>query len=144
MTGFVRDFRQALRLPLEKWPYLARAVVELAIARTRLHADHSHHLRDAKATRPTPHDALTPAQSDLVDQVAYAIPRIAQRLPWRSDCLIQALAGERWLRRSGVLAQVVIGVNRDGPAPLEAHAWLKAGDRVVTGGGIAAFAPLTE
>ena len=38
---------------------------------------------------------LTNEQERLVEQVAFAIPRVAKRVPWRADCLVQALAGER-------------------------------------------------
>lgn len=143
--GVVGDVRRALGLPRESWLSLGRAMIELAVARMRLGADHSRHLVNAKATRrvllPAP---LTSEQARLVDQVAFAIPRIAQRVPWRADCLIQALAGERWLRRRGICAQVVIGVKKGGLVPLDAHAWLEAGDRIVTGGDVASFKPLAD
>lgn len=142
--GAMRDVRRALRLPRGSWPPLGRAVLELAVARMRLEADHSRHLLNAKLARRSPPVALTSDQARLVDQVAFAIPRIAQRLPWRADCLVQALAGERWLRRRGVTAQIIIGVNKDGLAPLDAHAWLEAGGRIVTGGDIAAYSPLAD
>ena len=138
----IRDVRRALDLPRESWPSLGRAIIELAIARMRLGADHSDHLANAKATRRVLPVPLTRDQKRLIDRVAFAIPRVAQRVPWRADCLIQALAGERWLRRRGICTQVVIGVKTGGPVPLDAHAWLEAGDRIVTGGEIAAFQPL--
>ena len=142
--GVMRDASRALRLPRGSWRTLGRAMVELALARIRLGADHSGHFREARATRRSPSSALTNDQALLVDQVAFAIPRVAHRMPWRADCLVQALAGERWLRRRGVSAHIVIGVHQTGPAPLDAHAWLKAGDRIVTGGDVSTFIPLAD
>ena len=140
----LRGVRRALRLPRGSWRSLGRAVVELAAARCRLGADHSRHLRNAKADRRSPPAALTGDQARLVDQIAFSIPLAARRVPWRADCLIQALAGEHWLRRRGIASQIVIGVKNDGPAPLDAHAWLEAGDRIVIGGEIAAYIPLAD
>lgn len=142
--GAVRDARRAFQLPRGSWRLLGRAIVELALARVRLGADHSEHLLKSKTARRAPMAPLTGDEAHLVEQVAFAIPRAAQRVPWRADCLVQALAGERWLRRRGIAAQVVIGVRKDGSVPLDAHAWLEAGGHVVTGGEIAAFVPLAD
>jgi hypothetical protein len=84
--------------------------------------------------------ALTAGQRNLVERVAYAIPRVGARVPWRSDCLVQALAARHWLAREGVASNLTIGVRNEGG--FAAHAWLKVGDEVVTGGPIADFAPL--
>ncbi len=140
----VRDARRALRLPRERWRHFGRAVIELALARLRLGADHKEHLLNAKTSRRAPIARLSSAQAQLVEQVAFAIPRVAHRVPWRADCLVQALAGERWLRRRGVAAQIVIGVRKDDLGALDAHAWLEAGGHVVTGGDIAPFVPLAD
>ena len=140
----VRSVLRALQLPRDSWRPLGRAVVELALARLRLRADHKDHLLNARTVRRSPPAALAADQARLVDQVAFAIPRIAQRVPWRADCLVQALAGERWLRAHGIAAQIVIGVRKNGAAPLDAHAWLEAGGRVVTGGDVSTFTPLAD
>ena len=140
----MRNARRSLRLARGRWRSLGRAMGELVIARVRLRTDHSHLLLNAKPTRRAPRVPLTSDQERLVDQVAFAIPRVSPRIPWRADCLVQALAAERWLRHCGIASQVVIGVKVDGPASLDAHAWLEAGGRIVTGGDIAAFVPLAD
>lgn len=83
-------------------------------------------------------------QLELVDRVAFAIPRAARRVPFRSDCLIQALAARRWLHRRGIAARVTIGVKPHGTGRLDAHAWLEAGGRIVTGGDIADYSPFAS
>ena len=118
---------------------LATAGVELAIARVRLGSRHARALIAA----PTVEAAqLDPGQAALVERVAYLIPRVAARVPWRADCQVQAIAAERWLARHGVATTLTLGVPRDKPADFEAHAWLSAGTRIVTGGDISGYVPL--
>jgi len=116
-------------------------VFELGLARLRLDS------RSARAMIAAPADPdhhLTPNQAALVERVAFAIPRVAVRLPWRADCLVQALAARRWLGRHGVATSLTLGVLRDKPADFEAHAWLTAGDHIVTGGDISGYLPLAR
>lgn len=92
--------------------------------------------------RPVGRTRRDPASAeDLVARVAVAIPRAATRLPWRADCWIQALAAQAWLARAGIGSDLYIGTrqNRGG---FEAHAWLRSGDRVVTGGDGAGYVPV--
>lgn len=87
---------------------------------------------------------LDDQQAALVDRVAYVIPRVAARLPWRADCLVQALAAERWLARAGIATMLTLGVPRAKRPEFEAHAWLSAGDRIVTGGDVRGYVPLVK
>jgi len=43
----------------------------------------------------------------------------------QATCLRQALVLHGWLRRRGLKPEIVIGVRRDGEAPLDAHAWVE-------------------
>ena len=113
---------------------LGRATIELAIARVRLGA-----MQDGAAVSLK---ALSPEGEALVERVAYAIPRVAARVPWRADCLVQAMAAQRWLASSGVDSTIHFGVPREKPPQFEAHAWLTAGHRLVTGGDISGYVPL--
>jgi hypothetical protein len=67
---------------------------------------------------------------------------MAARVPWRSDCLVQATAAQRWLDRHQIPTQLHIGVRKDHAAGFEAHAWLCHGALIVTGGDISGFVPL--
>ena len=58
-----------------------------------------------------------------------------RHLPGAGTCLTQALAAEVLLRRQGYPSLLHIGVLRGEEGQLEAHAWLKSGDKVVIGGG---------
>ncbi len=76
--------------------------------------------------------------------VARRLQRVAAHMPWRTTCLVQAIAGAIMLRRRGIETIIRFGVNRaDGG--LSAHAWLLVGDTIVLGGEIAPeFSPLAD
>jgi hypothetical protein len=84
--------------------------------------------------------SLSERQRALVERVAYTLPVMGLRTPWRSDCLVQALAGRHWLARAGIAADIRLGVRTE--ADFGAHAWLKVGERVVTGGDVSTYAEL--
>lgn len=116
-----------------------RAVLELGLARLRLKRHRPRVERTNRTTAP-----LDDRQSALVERVAFVVPRVAARLPWRADCLVQALAAQRWLNREGIATQMTLGVPREKPTTFEAHAWLSAGDRIVTGGDVSGYVPLVK
>jgi Transglutaminase-like superfamily len=132
--------RRAAGLSLLDWRYLAIAVRELLIARTR------------HATQPTGkillqlQEARRPPKkvaNGTVDvaRLSWAIAVAAARVPWRSDCLLKAMAADRWLRRHHLQPQFYLGVQRSG-AGLAAHALLRFGDVTVTGDTVEAFTML--
>lgn len=79
-----------------------------------------------------------PSPSKLA-RIAYVIPRLSDKLPWRSDCLIQAIAAQNWLSASGIPSEIQIGVENPKEGPFAAHAWLVYGESVVTGGDISQY-----
>lgn len=118
---------------------LPRAAFELGLARLKLNRHRPKVLPPGAGMTP-----LDVRQSALVGRVAYVIPRVAARLPWRADCLVQALAAERWLAREGVVTTLKLGVSEDKRPDFEAHAWLCAGDRIVTGGDVSHHVPFEK
>lgn len=66
--------------------------------------------------------------------VAWAISVASRRTPWQSNCLAQALAGQIMLRRRGIASTLYLGVMKEGPNMLVAHAWLSSQAMIVTGG----------
>ena len=78
--------------------------------------------------------AETPALAEAhpaSGRVAWATAAAARRVPWRSECLEQAIAAKAMLRRRGIASTLYLGMARD---PVMAHAWLRVGDLNVTGG----------
>jgi hypothetical protein len=78
---------------------------------------------------------LTPAQQLLSREVEWAIAAASRRLRPRPTCLMEAVAAQALLRRRGVASTVYLGVapaRADG-RQINAHAWLRCGERIVTG-----------
>ncbi len=116
------------RLDLRTVVDLLRASRELAVARWRLVS-----LAPGSLAMPVDPKINAPAGTDDVDRIIWAVRAMGARVPWRSDCLVQALAAQRWLRRRGIGSAIHLGV-RSAPSAIDAHAWLKVGDEVVLGG----------
>ena len=79
----------------------------------------------------------------IVPRVARAIPAAAGIVPWRADCLVQALAARNWLAGKGIRGTIVLGVHRD-VSGIEPHAWLRVDETVVTGGRIDRYTVLLD
>lgn len=141
----MRDLQRVACLGPLGWYDLVRASVELALARrligARTASDLLHNAHGGGSSGSL--DSLSAGQLRLVSRVAFAVPRVAVRVPWRADCLVQALAAQRWLRRKAIPTTLHVGVHKESPAEFEAHAWLMQGDTIVTGGDIKRFTPLS-
>lgn len=137
----VRDTRQVLGLSPSTWLDLFRATLELALARYRLGAEHPKQLlqRARQFSQPT---QTHPQTNAIAARVAFAIPRVAARLPWRSDCFIQAMAAQRWLQSKGIPSALMIGTRKDEEGGFQAHAWLTCDDQIITGGDISGYVPI--
>jgi hypothetical protein len=112
--------------------YLGRAVIELAYARLR------HAVLPASAILAALQDGHAEiggnetAPTD-VRLVAWSIAAASGRVPWRADCLICAMAADRWLRRQGRQPEFILGVATNG-GMFQAHAWLRCEGMAITGG----------
>lgn len=83
---------------------------------------------------------MTPETEDAAiqhrcQQIAWAIRVVSSRTPWDSNCLAQALAGKIMLRRRGIVSTLYLGVAKGERGTLDAHAWLRSGTFILTGGG---------
>lgn len=87
-------------------------------------------------------DPATIARSTA--DVAFFINRMAARVPWRADCLVQALAGQRWLAHDGVVSEIVVGTAKRADGSFESHAWLRQQGQIVLGGDIGTYQPLLD
>lgn len=105
--------------PLRIGAACLRAVAELARARVVLAGLTPGQIADlngaARNGQPADRDPGSAAHNfasgqmveanELVNTVAAVVPRVAPWLPWRSDCLVQALAAQHWLGAKGVAAR---------------------------------------
>ena len=67
-------------------------------------------------------------------EVGWAVEAVARRVPWDGRCLAQALAATAMLRRRGLEGTVSFGACPGESAEFDAHAWLRLGSCMVTGG----------
>jgi hypothetical protein len=128
---------------IRKLALAAEALVVLAAARFVLHrttpADVVQRNREAAA-------AGTRGGTNGLDgaEVAWSITWMSRRIPWRADCLVQALAGQRMLIRRRIASEIRIGTTKHDDGRFEAHAWLVCGPQVLLGGDINRFEPLLD
>ncbi len=120
-----------------------RGVWLLALARLALHRIGPTGVQQRNTAAAHSARAQTDAAANRhCDRVAFTIPRVARRVPWRADCLVQALAGQHWLRIEGVASEITVGTARTPDGGFEAHAWLHRDGRVILGGDISRYQPL--
>lgn len=73
------------------------------------------------------------ANRELLDRISWAVTSASRHLPWDCLCLAQALAGKAMLKRRGMTSTLYLGLAKDDDADLQAHAWLRCGNRILTG-----------
>jgi hypothetical protein len=73
------------------------------------------------------------APIELLDRIAWAVATASRHLPWDCTCLAQAMAGKAMLKCRGVSSTLYLGLARDGETQLQAHAWLRCGEQILTG-----------
>lgn len=87
------------------------------------------HLGRHMAVSPADHDAARGAE---LARIQWAIGAAARHLPWHPVCLPQAVTAQWMLRRRGIPSTLYLGA--DPSRGYDAHAWVRAGTRIVTGG----------
>ena len=72
----------------------------------------------------------------LAELIGQAVRSAAGNTPWESVCLPQAVAGQWMLKQRGIAGTLYLGVAKaeDKQEQLAAHAWLRCGSQILTGG----------
>ena len=73
------------------------------------------------------------AEQQLARRVSWAVEAVARAAPLGFVCLPQAIAAKWMLRRRRLGSTLYLGLRRGEAAGLTAHAWLRAGDQILTG-----------
>ncbi len=76
----------------------------------------------------------TAEEMRTAEAIGWAVEVLGRRVPWDGRCLAQALAASGMLRRRGLEGTVSFGVCEGESTGFDAHAWLRVGSCVVTGG----------
>ncbi|MCE5286190.1 MAG: lasso peptide biosynthesis B2 protein [Pelosinus sp.] len=66
--------------------------------------------------------------------VAQIVTLVSRHTPWESKCLVQAIAAKLLLHQRGISTTLYLGVCKDQKGTMLAHAWLRCGEMIVTGG----------
>lgn len=137
----VRELPKLLRLGPAGMVDMCIAVWELALAHRTLrrHSVNTLGLLQYNQVQGQPETSLTAFNLHRISRVRYAFEVMAPRVPWRSDCLVQCIAARRWLARHSIASRIAVGIRRSDDHALLAHAWLCAGEIVVTGGDVSDF-----
>jgi hypothetical protein len=77
--------------------------------------------------------SMEPTHRSLAEHVSWAIRTASRHVPWKSRCLVQAMAVKGMLRLRGIPSTIYMGLAKDEDDNLKAHAWLRSGDMVVVG-----------
>jgi transglutaminase superfamily protein len=86
----------------------------------------------------------TAGQVEVATEIGWAVGHLGCSVPWDSRCLAQALAATWMLRRRGLESTVSFGADQGESREFVAHAWLRFGPCLVTGGGHDRFKILTS
>ena len=124
-------------LSWEEWRLLAEAGVFLVAVRLALWFVPFRRLatRFGKAMEVSP-TTETEVQRAVVLPIGWAVQVLGERLPWMSQCLVQALAATWMLQRRRIPSTLYFGLAKDSSGQLKdllAHAWVRSGTQVLTG-----------
>lgn len=69
-----------------------------------------------------------------VDKVSRAVICVCNNTKWESKCLVRALVARKLLKKKKLNCTLYMGVRQDETGKMLAHAWLRWGNHIVTGG----------
>ena len=129
------DLKRYARIPRARRRLLWEALGALAIARVAMALLPFRRIAAWLGT-PGAESPATAAPEEIrtAEEVGWAVAVLARRVPWDGRCMAQALAATGMLRRRGLEGTVSFGARRGESAGFDAHAWLRLGSCVVTGG----------
>jgi hypothetical protein len=129
------DLKRAVRLSGARRRLLGEALIALLLARGVMALLPFRRIAAWLGT-PGVESPATAAAEEIrtAQEVGWAVCAVARRVPWDGRCLAQALAATGMLRRRGLEGSVSFGARQGESAGFDAHAWLRFGSCMVTGG----------
>jgi hypothetical protein len=129
------DLKRAARIQASRRQLLGEALIALLIARGAMAFLPFRRIAAWLGTPGAEAPATATAEEiHSAQEVGWAVGVVARRVPWDGRCLAQALAAMGMLRRRGLEGTVFFGASKSESAGFDAHAWLRLGSCVVTGG----------
>lgn len=90
----------------------------------------------------TPNEPLGDEYTKMLETISIKVNCICERTKWESKCLVRALTAQKLLKYYKVPTTLYLGVlTEDGK--MLAHAWLRAGNYIVTGANRGQFTAYT-
>lgn len=133
-TRTVRGLKRFVALPTDRRAISIEAVIALGVASLLVRTVPIRWIARRLERPDTLPQALPAEAGNIIREVGWAVRAAAPKTPWKSACLAQALAGRWMLGRRGLDSSIRLGVAKDADGNLQAHAWLCAGDTILTGG----------
>lgn len=81
-------------------------------------------------------ETIEPRHREVAERVSWAVNVAGRHAPWKSTCLIEAVAAKLALRRRGIPSTLYLGAGRDENQKICYHAWVRIGENIVAGGPI--------
>lgn len=78
-------------------------------------------------------DNLTMQDLHRVRIIRWAVAKVSRHTPWKSLCMVQALTAQLLLKCFSISSTLYLGISKSEDR-LSAHAWLRSGSEIVTGG----------
>jgi len=129
------DLKRYARISRARRGLLWEALAALALARMAMVFLPFRRIASWLGTPGAESPATATAEEIRVAQdIGWAVGVLGRRVPWDGRCLAQALAATGMLRRRGLEGTVTFGARRGDSAGFDAHAWLRMGSCIVTGG----------
>lgn len=119
--------------PLKAYSYFLEAWCLLALSRLLLLFVPFRHLAQVTNITHSENTKNTVNQSEFCREITEAIGRASRYSPWRTACFEQALAARFMLKKRDQRTTLYFGVYKS-DNHFFAHAWLKCGHTIVTGG----------
>ncbi len=75
---------------------------------------------------------IDPFEDKTGYKIKHAVRRIAKNVPWRCNCMEQAIIAKKMLNHRNIKSTLYLGVMKNEQDML-AHAWVRCGNRIITG-----------
>lgn len=77
---------------------------------------------------------ISQEMQEKATKIGLSIKKINPHTPWQSRCLVQAFTAQLLLRVYKISNTLYLGVDKDQIDGFQAHAWLRTGSIIITGG----------
>lgn len=130
-----RKFNKLFKLPFKIKIYLIGAFLLTGIIRfSILFIPFSKLARIAGKYKGESPKKVNNLEKTVINEIAWVVNVICKYTPWKSNCLVKALTAQIILKKRYISSTLYLGVAKDDQNNPIAHAWLRSGVDIITGG----------